>query len=167
MKITLVNQTSFKISELKLQKILDSVFNQLSKKQIRQKKHLKKSEITCVFLNKSEMKILNNNFRKKNKPTDVLSFQPLDSNSMGELVFCLDVLTLQAKKQKHSLSFEFLYMLIHGILHLLGYDHELSKKEEKIMFSLQDLIFAKMTQETQSQLLTRAHKNLDCISLKK
>lgn len=158
MKITLVNQTTFKISESKLQKILDSVFMLLAKKNIRQIKLLKKTEITCVFLNKTEMKILNNSFRKKNKPTDVLSFQPLDSNSMGELVFCLDVLTLQAKKQKHSLSFEFLYMLIHGVLHLLGYDHEASKKEEKVMFLLQDLVFEQLTQ---------VNKNLNCISLKK
>lgn len=158
MKITLVNQTLFKISELKLQKILDLITCEILRKKIRNKKLFKKTEITCVFLSKKEMKILNNSFRKKNKPTDVLSFQPLDSNSMGELVFCLDVLTLQAKKQKHSLSFEFLYMLIHGILHLLGYDHELSKSEEKIMFSLQDIIF---------DVLTQSDKNLNCISLKK
>jgi len=70
----------------------------------------------------------------------------MDSNSIGELVFCTEVLERQAKKQKHTLSYEFVYMFIHGLLHLLNYDHEISEKEEKIMFSLQDSIFTQLTE---------------------
>lgn len=103
-----------------------------------------KKELTLVFLNRAEMKKINFQFRKKNKPTDVLSFESEDPTSLGELLFCLDVLKIQAKQQKHSLEQEFLYMMIHGILHLLGYDHELSKKEEKLMFRLQDQCFKKL-----------------------
>lgn len=149
MKITWVNQAeknTFKISEKQIQKLCDSVIENLMTKKIRnQKKLIQKSEMTCVFLSKKEMQILNNNFRKKNKPTDVLSFQPLQDESIGELVFCPAILTMQAKKQKHSLSHELMYMFIHGVLHLLDYDHERSRKEEQIMFALQDLVFEQLT----------------------
>lgn len=161
MKITLVNQTEknkFTISEKKLNRLVDSICNELKAKKIKNKIILNKNELTCVFLTKKEMQILNTNFRNKKKPTDVLSFQPVEVHSVGELVFCPDVLVIQAKKQKHSLSDEFMYMLIHGLLHLLGYDHEISAKAEKLMFNLQDSVFDQLTQH---QL------NLDCIRLKK
>ena len=148
MKIILINQAEknkFKVTEKQIQKLCDLVIQNFRTKKIRNIKDLNKAELTCVFLSKKEMQILNNNFRKKNKPTDVLSFQPLANDSMGELVFCPSVLLPQSKKQKHSLSHELMYMFIHGMLHLLGYDHELSKKEEKIMFTLQDLVFQQLT----------------------
>ena len=90
------------------------------------------------------MKKINSQFRGKNRPTDVLSFESADPNSMGELLFCVDVLKIQARAQNHSLEQEFLYMLVHGLLHLLGYDHELSKKEEMHMFRLQDQCFRQL-----------------------
>ena len=161
MKIILIDQAEknkFKIAEKQIQKLCDTVTEGLMTQKIRNAKYLKKTEITCVFLTKKEMQILNNSFRKKNKPTDVLSFQPVEDSSIGELVFCPDVLVTQAQKQKHSLSDELTYMFIHGMLHLLGYDHEISKKEEKIMFGIQDLIF---------EQLTRDGFSLNYLSLKK
>ena len=161
MKIILINQAEknkFKVTEKQIQKLCDLVIQNFRTKKIRNIKDLNKAELTCVFLSKKEMQILNNNFRKKNKPTDVLSFQPVEDSSIGELVFCPDVLVTQAQKQKHSLSDELTYMFIHGMLHLLGYDHEISKKEEKIMFGIQDLIF---------EQLTRDGFSLNYLSLKK
>lgn len=161
MKIILVNQTDkkkYRILENQLQQFCDVLNRCLAVQKVRNKSLLKKSEITCVFLTKKEMQILNNSFRKKNKPTDVLSFQPMETGSIGELVFCPDVLIGQAKKQKHSLSMELSYMFIHGLLHLLDYDHEVSKKEEQIMFRLQDRVF---------QQLTDAHLDLKLILEKK
>ncbi len=152
MKITFVKQQNnqqgiiFKIHDKNIQKLCDVLCQVLESRKVRQKKLLKLSDLTCVFLSLKEMQILNHSFRKKNKPTDVLSFQPMDSNSIGELVFCPEVLVRQAQKQKHSLSYEFAYMFIHGMLHLLGYDHEISEKEERVMFALQDLIFSQLTE---------------------
>ena len=120
-------------------KLIQTIF---LKKRIRNKKLFTSiKEVTCVFLSSKEMKKINFQFRHKNYPTDVLSFNSDDPNSLGELLFCSDVLKSQAKDQGHSFELEFYYMLIHGLLHLLGYDHELSKKEEKLMFSLQDQCF--------------------------
>lgn len=125
--------------------MLDAVVRGLVKTKVRNQKQLKAKTITLVFLDPKEMKQINKQFRGKNKPTDVLSFASMEEGSLGELLFCLDVLKKQAKEQKHSLEIEFLYMLIHGVLHLLGYDHELSKKEEKLMFKIQDELFDKLT----------------------
>ncbi len=115
------------------------------KSKLRNSKLLKSKTVTLVFLDPQKMKKINKQFRSKNKPTDVLSFAPVEEESLGEILFCLDVLKKQAKDQGHSLENEFLYMLIHGVLHLLGYDHELSMAEEKLMFKIQDQLFAQLT----------------------
>ena len=146
MNIIFVNESEFKINKKNLQKFCNEVIAALLQRRLRNKSRLKLTELTCVFLSTKEMQIVNKNFRKKNKPTDVLSFAPMDSQSLGELVFCPPVLVRQAKDQKHSLSLEFKYMMIHGFLHLLGYDHDRSQREEKIMFALQDEIYQELTE---------------------
>lgn len=145
MKAHVVNETKYDLNDSSLQKILNAVVGRLSKSKIRNQKLLKQKSLTLVFLDSTQMKAINKSFRGKNKPTDVLSFAAIEENSLGELLFCLDVLKKQAKEQRHSLDFELCYMLIHGILHLLGYDHELSKKEEMVMFKIQDQLFQQLT----------------------
>ncbi|MBC7467425.1 MAG: rRNA maturation RNase YbeY [Bdellovibrio sp.] len=142
MKITVVNQTDDKINSKRLSHALSEVLESLQQKKLRNKKNLtEKKEITFVFLPTDQMKAINTQYRGKKKPTDVLSFASVEPDSLGELLFCLPVLKKQAKLQKHSLDHELLYMMIHGVLHLLGYDHEVSKKEEKLMFQIQDSCF--------------------------
>jgi probable rRNA maturation factor len=148
MKLIQVNQTKKALSSKEI-KSLDKVFKQIvnyfKSKKIRNQNWLsEKSELTVVFLTAVEMQRINRQFRKKNKPTDVLSFVSDDPQSLGELLFCSDVLKKQATQQKHSLFAETTYMLVHGLLHLLEYDHEISKKEEKLMFKLQDECFDKL-----------------------
>lgn len=140
-KLILVNPTS-DLNTRRLSLLFKKIMRDLLNRRLRNKKLLQsRKELTLVFLNAEEMKKINFQFRKKNRPTDVLSFESEDPESLGELLFCMDVLKIQAKDQRHSLEKEFIYMLTHGILHLLGYDHELSKKEEKVMFHLQDQCF--------------------------
>lgn len=145
MKALVVNQSKNRTHQKKIQMHLDGVIARLQHKKVRNKKLLKQANLTLVFLNPKDMKKINKQFRGKDYATDVLSFAPVEKNSLGEILFCLDVLTKQAKEQDHSLEREFLYMLIHGVLHLLGYDHELSKKEEKLMFKIQDQLFQELT----------------------
>ncbi len=146
MKLIVVNKSK-ELNFRRLEAFFVKLQKQLLKKRLRNKKLLRlKTEVTLVFLQKSEMKKINFKFRKKNKPTDVLSFHSGDPKSLGELLFCLDVLKMQAREQRHSLEQEFLYMLTHGLLHLLGYDHELSKAEELRMFRLQDQCFKKLNE---------------------
>ncbi len=146
MKAIIVNETKDKIPRT-LAKDVKEICSYLAAKKLRNGKLLsEKSEITLVFLSSSEMKKINKAFRKKDKPTDILSFSSDDPASLGELLLCTDVLKKQAAVQRHTLRDEMRYMLIHGILHLLGYDHELSKSEEKIMFSIQDKAFGMLVQ---------------------
>lgn len=129
-----------------IQKQVKRVLFVLSKKRIRNKKFLKKN-LVIVFVGQSEMKKLNLQFRGHNKVTDILSFdgevdQREKKVTLGELVLCAPQIQKQAKEHKLLFEEELFYMLLHGVLHLLGYDHEKSKREARLMFRIQDQIFA-------------------------
>lgn len=99
-------------------------------------------ELTIVFLNPVEAQKLNRQYRKRNYPTDVLSF--LDHEGLGDLVICPQVVAKQAKENQHSFKDELGYMVVHGVLHLLGFDHEKSKQKARVMYQIQDAIFEKL-----------------------
>lgn len=103
-------------------------------------------DLTLIFVTGRKMKQLNHQFRKKNHPTDVLSFAPIEASVLGELVLCPEVLVRQAREQGHSLRIETAYMCLHGILHLLGFDHETGPRDAQMMFAIQDKTFAKAIQ---------------------
>jgi probable rRNA maturation factor len=105
-------------------------------------------EVSLVFADDHSVQELNSYYRGKNKPTDVLSFSMLEgdaselSRSLGDVVISLDTAKAQAKKNKQSISDEVATLIIHGLLHLLGYDHENTPKNEaKMMFLIQDELF--------------------------
>ncbi|MEK6554922.1 MAG: rRNA maturation RNase YbeY [Bdellovibrionota bacterium] len=116
-----------------------------------QKKLLRlKPELVIVFVSSAQMKKINKQFRGKEYATDVLSFtgeglSDEKAPSLGELVLCAPVIKRQARE--HGLAFEeeLGYMVLHGMLHLLGFDHELSKAEAARMFKIQDEIFEKLS----------------------
>ncbi|MEW6058484.1 MAG: rRNA maturation RNase YbeY [Bdellovibrionota bacterium] len=92
--------------------------------------------IYCVT--QARMAFLNKKHRKKNGATDVLSFEqpklPIKGvRFLGDLVLCTAVAKKQAKEQGHSLRFEVAVLLAHGLLHLLGYDHERSTRQARAM----------------------------------
>ena len=84
-----------------------------------------RENISIAFVSSDEIKKLNQKYRKKNKPTDVLSFKLDEKDCLGEIVICPEVV----KKEEEKIE----RMLIHGILHILGYEHEKSKKEAEMM----------------------------------
>jgi probable rRNA maturation factor len=106
--------------------------------------------LSLAFVGKEEIKKLNKKFRKKNKATDVLSFKLNEGNSLGEIVICPEIVKENSLKYKVGFKKEMIKVFVHGILHLLGYDHpdevedprqrrdEKSKKEAKIMELKQD-----------------------------
>ena len=85
--------------------------------------------VSVALVNGLEMKKLNNKFRKKNKPTDVLSFAMEDGKVLGEVIICPSVVKINAEKNGIKYQQELMKVFVHGILHILGYDHEGSKKE--------------------------------------
>jgi probable rRNA maturation factor len=79
-----------------------------------------------------EIQILNRQYRGKDKPTDVLSFPLADALQpflLGDVVISVETAARQAQRRGHSLREELQILLVHGILHLLGYDHEISRSE--------------------------------------
>lgn len=104
-------------------------------------KRLKDQEVTLVFVSAIESKRLNHQYRKKKYATDVLSFAGLHAGHLGDLAICPDVVKKQAREHQLSFQHELGYMVLHGLLHLLGYDHEDSDIRAKQMFKLQDKIF--------------------------
>jgi probable rRNA maturation factor len=70
-----------------------------------------------------------------------LSFEPAEPSSAGELVLCLPIIRRQSRRTGLSERGELGYMIVHGVLHLLGFDH-MKKKEEREMFALQDALYS-------------------------
>jgi probable rRNA maturation factor len=133
--IQIQNYAGIEINELSLIAVSKKVLQHL-------KPHLPKvkDSLVIVFVNSAKMQSLNASFRQKDYVTDVLSFSG-EGTDLGELVFCEAKLREQALANKHSLDQEFLYLLIHGLLHLSGFDHETSDKDAEIMFKIQDNAF--------------------------
>lgn len=137
MKLLFVNQKKYKLPEAFLKKWVKD----LSKMLEAQGEDVKGKQLILAFVDEKEIAALNKNYRNKNKPTDVLSFDPIEPEDLGELILCPQVLRKQAKDHEMKYEFELGYMVIHGVLHLLGYDHEKTAQEAKRMFRLQDMIF--------------------------
>ena len=85
-------------------------------------------ELSIAFVDDESMRELNRKFRRKNKTTDVLTF-PGDAPLLGEIVISVDQARRQAADEKHSLATEVRYLILHGILHAIGYDHETDNGE--------------------------------------
>lgn len=145
-RIEIINQSSARLPRQFLTWASDFIFAELVKKVSKQRlAQIKQSEeLTLVFLDVKPAKRLNAEFRGKDYATDVLSFESIQPMSLGELVMCPQVLKKQALDHGLSFRYEVGYMLIHGILHLLGYEHEKSDRQAKQMFALQDAIFEKL-----------------------
>lgn len=106
---------------------------------------LKNTELSVSLVTDAAIRKLNRAWRKKDKATDVLSF-PADPppkgmpgpRVLGDVVISLDTAVRVAKEDGRDLEAELARYLAHGVLHLLGYDHERSKTEEKKMRALEE-----------------------------
>jgi len=101
---------------------------------------LENEELSILLTDDEEMRSLNRDYRGKDKPTDVLSFSQTEGEFgevgggvLGDIVISLDTARRQAEEKGHSFEKEIDVLLIHGALHLAGYDHERGKKEARAM----------------------------------
>ena len=90
----------------------------------------KKQEFSILLTNNRKMKNLNFRFRKKNKPTDVLSFQSNDSVYIGDMAISYEIINKRSKLSNFFLEFDKIW--IHGYFHLIGYDHKKLKDFKKM-----------------------------------
>ena len=119
--IEINNLTTVSINEEFLKKISEKVLK-------REKQENKNLSIALV--GQGRIRELNKKYRGKNRVTDVLSFP---GNGLGEIVICLREVKKNAKRFGSTFEKELARVLIHGILHLLGYNHEKSEEEAKKM----------------------------------
>ena len=109
---------------------------------------VKNSIFSIIFVSNEEIHKINKEYRNIDRVTDVISFAfedskqflPDDVRILGDIYVAIPRMEEQATEYGHSKKRELSFLVCHGLLHLLGYDHVNSKEEEKIMFDLQDEI---------------------------
>jgi len=135
------NQTSKDISL----DILETITKQFTSK-----------EVEFILCNNDYIQQINNQFRQKDSPTDVLSFPYEDMlyAPLGSIVISIDFVNDKSKLYKHSFEDELILLYIHGLLHLLGYDHEVDNgehraKEEELIkqYKLPDSLIVRTNKE--------------------
>lgn len=108
---------------------------------------VKKATFSIIFVNDQDIKQMNKDYRTQDKITDVISFAFEDNGDMryngwrllGDIYICIPQMKRQALLYKNSEQYELSFLVVHGLLHLLGYDHQEKDDEEK-MIRLQELI---------------------------
>ncbi len=100
--------------------------------------------VSILFVDDDEIKWINNHYRNKNAPTNVLSFpfndggedalSSLPIKELGDVFISIDTAYREAIKYNEPLHKRLTWLITHGVLHLVGYDHEKSKKDERLMF---------------------------------
>ena len=106
------------------------------------------SELLIRIVDQVEIQDLNNTYRHKNQPTNVLSFPSdlpveIDEKILGDVIICTQVVLTEANEQEKSFTDHLTHMAIHGTLHLLGYDH-IAEDEALVMENLEIEILKKL-----------------------
>jgi probable rRNA maturation factor len=129
------------INEKKIKEYLESILNT-------EYKATKPVYLAILFTTNDVIRIINKDYRNKDEPTDVISFAYHETNdfdigpydTLGDIVISLEKISEHAKEYNHSEERELYYVITHGILHLIGYDHmteedkkEMRKKEEYLL----------------------------------
>ncbi|WP_353684958.1 rRNA maturation RNase YbeY [Thermodesulfovibrio sp. 3907-1M] len=143
-------QRKFRVSTKKLkqstQKVLKFLYENKNKNLLKiVGKNSASLTVSIVVVGNRKMKELNFKYRGKNSTTDVLSFpylvkEPSDSLFLGEIIVDPEKVSSQAKQYSVKFSQELERILVHGILHLIGYDHERSAYEARRMRKLEEKI---------------------------
>ncbi|WP_122820315.1 rRNA maturation RNase YbeY [Varibaculum vaginae] len=139
MSVEVLNETEYQIDGVEFQELADYVLEAM---------HVSPAvEMSLIFVESDVIAALHKRWLDLEGPTDVMSFpmdelrpgnadSPTEAGILGDIVICPQVAQEQAARAGHSSTEEMLLLTVHGILHLLGYDHA-EKEEEKEMFALQ------------------------------
>lgn len=145
MEVNLVSQINFILEEKN-----ENLFHQIMEKTEKLLRLDKQYLFSVIFVDSEMIHEINKEYRGIDRTTDVISFALKDSEDqyerteeleeeLGDIFINVDRVYLQAKEYGHSFDRELSFLFTHGLLHLLGYDHQ-NVEEEKIMFALQDEI---------------------------
>ena len=141
-------------TELKNGKEFKKAIKKAAETALKFENETRKAELSVTVCNDGYIRELNRDYRGKDKATDVLSFPASDDLDeinydtgaliLGDIVISIDTAERQAKEYGNTLEREISFLTVHGMLHLLGFDHEISEDEEKIMFSEQKAIIKEL-----------------------
>lgn len=154
MKIDVTNKGKDKTLEQWLKRRAKLFLMQLSKRRVPAASALQNASLSILLTNDKEIHLLNKQWRGKDRPTDVLSFPQenvvgllrktgISPWELGDIVISLDRAKEQAKEKKHSYRRELEWLLAHGLLHLLGFDHEISQKEAVRMRRMEKVLLTR------------------------
>jgi probable rRNA maturation factor len=120
--------------------------------------------VSIAFVDDGEMRALNRIHRGKNKPTDVLSFSTGDdglpdafAHLLGDLVISLDTARTQALLCRHSIDVEIAVLVAHGVLHLLGFDHERGTSDARAQAEAELTVLDGAGVPVEAALIGRSH----------
>ena len=142
MEYELTNLTNEKVDLQLLDKVVCKVSKLLN---------INNSFVSIVLTDNNHIHEINKTYRNIDRETDVISFAFMDNDEniksditdLGEIYISLEKAHSQAEDYNHSFEREICFLLVHGLLHLLGYDH-MNEKDEKEMFGLQDEILSSL-----------------------
>ncbi len=147
MEISVINlQDKINIDEETINLLKKSINYSLDKEFFYQQ-----AEVSIVLTDNEYIKILNEKYRGINAPTDVLSFPMIDDFNniilsdetellLGDIVISLEKVDEQSKEFGHSFNRELIFLAVHGLLHLLGYDHENKEDEEEMRTKEEEIL---------------------------
>lgn len=141
-----VSEPEWTNSHLELEELVENVV-QLTLKSARLPEDIRNSplEISVVLANDDLIQVLNREYRDKDKPTNVLTFATLDSDDpvpedgpfpLGDIILSFQTIDREAREQGKFFKDHFTHMLVHGTLHLVGYDHQ-TEDDANIMETLE------------------------------
>ena len=132
MEVNYFNQQSIDTKDFEV--LLNNVFEHIES--------LKSMQV--IFVDNKQIQKINQTYRNIDKPTDVISFPNDDDldDSIGDIFVSVDQAIDQAKTYGHTIEREIGFLVVHGYLHLMGYDHQ-TKEEENEMFDLQEKILSR------------------------
>lgn len=130
------------IFDFRVKKLVKTILKKVVKKLNIHTTHI----VSYIFVDLDSIHQINRQYRNIDRPTDVISFAYIDDEpnrvlpyELGDVFICTEKVFLQAKEYGHSPYRECAFLITHGILHLLGYDH-VKQEEETIMFQMQNEI---------------------------
>ena len=116
-------------------------------------------EVSVLFVTDLEIKALNKKWRGKNKPTDVLSFPAELEGILGDIVISVERAQAQAREWDHDLTEEISVLFVHGLMHLMGHDHELGALEARKQAEAEMVLLEKIGIKSELALCGRQLKN--------
>ncbi len=135
-------------SRLRQKRINDPILRSIAQKILTYVGH-PEAELSLELVGNTRMQTLNHRYRHKDRPTDVLAFPLWEGPGprtllLGDVVISVPMAESQSKALGHSVDTEMVQLLIHGILHLIGYDHERGEREAQRMSRKERAIFKKL-----------------------